>query len=290
LALCSPWLIWQAQHGWPQIDVSRSIAEGHSTSSQPWWAVVPFQFLLISPLLAPVWIAGLVRLFRDPDLRQVRFIGWAWAILALVFMATGGKPYYLAGFLPALLGAGATSVDGWLEAGRGRARLALLVAAFALSAIIDGVISLPVLPVRDADVVVATNADVGETIGWPAFSRTVARVYRGTPGPRRTVILTGTYGEAGAIDRYGADLGLPKAYSGHNAYGYWGAPPDGAAPVIAVGLDAEERAEQLRDCRPAARVDDGVGIDNDEQGTTVYVCAGPRRPWSDEWASIRHLG
>jgi hypothetical protein len=44
-------VIWQARHGWPQIDVS---------------------LLLVSPLLAPVWIAGLVRLFRVVTLRDVR--------------------------------------------------------------------------------------------------------------------------------------------------------------------------------------------------------------------------
>jgi hypothetical protein len=115
LALWSPWIVWQARHGWPQIDVSRSIAAGLSASSQPWWAVVPFQVLLVSPLLAPVWIAGLVRILRDPALRSVRFIGWAWIVLAAVFMATGGKPYYLAGLLPVLIAAGALAVDGWLE-------------------------------------------------------------------------------------------------------------------------------------------------------------------------------
>ena len=81
LLLWSPWLIWQADHGWPQIDVSRSIAEGGSTSSEPWWAIVPFQLLLVSPLLAPFWIAGLVRLFRDEALRELRFLagrGWCW--------------------------------------------------------------------------------------------------------------------------------------------------------------------------------------------------------------------
>ena len=74
LVLWSPWLIWQADHGWPQIDVSREIAGGGSTSSEAWWAIVPFQFLLISPFLAPVWIAGLVRLFRDPAVRD--FASW----------------------------------------------------------------------------------------------------------------------------------------------------------------------------------------------------------------------
>src|SRR5215211_1432781 len=46
LLLWSPWILWQADHGWPQLDVSRSVAEGRSTSSEPWWAVVPFQLLL----------------------------------------------------------------------------------------------------------------------------------------------------------------------------------------------------------------------------------------------------
>ncbi len=53
LASWMPWIVWQNGHGWPQLAVSRVIAAGGSASSQPWWAVVPFQFLLVSPLLAP---------------------------------------------------------------------------------------------------------------------------------------------------------------------------------------------------------------------------------------------
>ncbi|HYY89539.1 MAG TPA: glycosyltransferase family 39 protein, partial [Chloroflexota bacterium] len=83
LLLFAPWIAWQASHGWPQIDVSRSIASGGSTSSQPWWTIVPFQVLVIGPLLAPVWIAGLVRLFRDPSVRDYRFLAWAWVVLAV---------------------------------------------------------------------------------------------------------------------------------------------------------------------------------------------------------------
>ena len=290
LVLFSPWVIWQADHGWPQIDVSRSIAEGHSASSEPWWAIVPFQFLLIGPLLAPVWIAGLVRLFRDPTLRDYRFLAWAWVFLAVVFMASGGKPYYLAGLLPALLGAGAASVAGWLERGRRGLRRGLLAGAVALSAVTGALISLPVLPARDADPVIAVNGDVGETIGWPEFAKTVAGVYRELPDRGRAVILTRNYGEAGAVDRYGPDLGLPGAFSGHNAYGSWGPPPEGSAPVIAIGLDASELSGDLRDCRPAARIDNGLGIDNDEQGTGIYVCAGPRTSWASVWPSLRHLG
>jgi 4-amino-4-deoxy-L-arabinose transferase-like glycosyltransferase len=289
LALWSPWILWQADHGWPQIDVSREIAEGGSTSSEAWWAIVPFQFLLISPFLAPVWFAGLVRLFRDPSVRDLRFLAWAWVVLAGVFMATGGKPYYLGGLLPVLIGAGAAQVDGWLERGRVAVRRAALGTAIALSAAGGLIISLPVLPEDAADPVVAVNEDVGETIGWPDFAETVAGVYHELPNSERAVILTANYGEAGAIDRYGPALGLPPAYSGHNAYGSWGPPPDGAAPVIAVGLPQRDTAHLL-DCRVVARIDNDAGIDNDEQGATVRVCRGPRRAWSREWPALRHLG
>ncbi len=290
LALWSPWLIWQADHGWPQIDVSRSIASGGSTSSQAWWAIVPFQALLASPPLLPVWVAGLVRLFRDPGLREIRFLAWAWVVLAVVFMATGGKPYYLSGLLPILVAAGAMSADGWLDRGKTRVRRRVLLAAVVASAAVSIVIALPVLPVRDLGPVVAMNADVGETVGWPRFARTVAGVFHGVHGPKHPVVLTSNYGEAGAIDRYGPGLGLPRAYSGHNAYGNWGQPPNDGAPVVAVGLEPGEIASQLRGCRVAARIDNRDGVDNDEQGATVVVCRGPRRPWPVEWPAVRHLG
>jgi 4-amino-4-deoxy-L-arabinose transferase-like glycosyltransferase len=290
LGLWSPWILWQAAHGWPQLDVARSIAGGGSASSQPWWAIVPFQALLAGPPLAAVWIAGLVALARDPALRDVRFVAWAWVVLAVVFMATGGKPYYLAGLLPVLIAAGALQVDGWLGRGRMRARRALLVATVAVSALVSAIIALPVLRADDVGPVIAVDADVGETIGWPQLARTVADAFQGLPDARRAVILARNYGEAGAIDRYGPALGLPHAYSGHNAYGEWGPPADGDAPVIAVGLPPEEIAAQLRGCRLVARIDNPAGVDNEERGRAVMVCRGPRRPWSREWPALRHLG
>jgi 4-amino-4-deoxy-L-arabinose transferase-like glycosyltransferase len=290
LVLWAPWVAWQAGHGWPQLDVSRSVAAGQSASSEPWWAIVPFQFLLVSPPLAAVWIAGLVALLRDPALRDVRFVAWAWVLLAGVFMATAGKPYYLAGLLPVLIAAGARPLESWLGRGRRRVRWGLFGAALAASAAVSLAIALPVLPVDRLDPVLAVNEDVGETIGWPELTATVARVFRELPDPQQAVILTQNYGEAGAIDRYGPALGLPRAYSGHNAYGDWGPPPDGRAPVIAVGLPARDVATHLRGCRTVARIGNHAGVDNEEQGRAVSICRAPRHPWSREWPLLRRLG
>jgi 4-amino-4-deoxy-L-arabinose transferase-like glycosyltransferase len=286
LVMWSPWLIWQADHGWPQLDVSSSIASGGSGSSQPRWALLPFQFLLVSPVLAPVWIAGLVVLARRPALREFRCFAVAWVFLVVVFLATGGKPYYLAGMFPVLLAAGAIPTDGWLQRG-GAGRRNLLWAGVALSGVVSAFIALPLLPAKNSSPVVAMNGDVGETIGWPDLTRTVADVYR-RAGPG-TVIFTSNYGEAGAIDRYGPALGLPAAYSGHNAFGYWAPPPYRPGPVVTVGLDGAGLS-RFRGCRLAARIDNSAGVDNDEHGEPVEACLGTAGPWSRIWHELRHLG
>jgi hypothetical protein len=285
--LWAPWLIWQARHGWPQVEVSSSIASGGSASSQPRWALLPFQFLLVSPVLAPVWIAGLVSLLRGSRLRTFRAFGVAWIFLVVTFLATGGKPYYLAGMFPVLLAAGSIQADGWLERGSRRRRSTLLWTLIALSGLVSATIALPLLPARDAGPVIAMNSDVGETIGWPDLTRAVAGVYR--RAGVGTVIFTSNYGEAGAVDRYGPTVGLPSAYSGHNAFGYWGPPPDNAGPVVTVGLEASE-LRQFRGCRVAARIENSAAIDNDERGNAIDRCSGTRGAWSTIWPKLRHLG
>ena len=285
LALWSPWLVWQSSHGWPQLKVSSSIASGGSGSSQPRWALLPFQLLLVSPVLSPVWISGLVALFRRGRLRAFRLFAVAWVFLAAVFLATGGKPYYLAGMFPVLLAAGAIETDAWIARGAPR-RGVLLWSMVALSGAVSAVLALPLLPARDAGIAVATNADVGETIGWPELVSETAAVYR-RAGPG-AVIFTANYGEAGAVDRYGPALGLPRAYSGHNAFGYWGPPRTRRGPVVVVGLP-RTHARYFGGCILAARISNAAGIDNDEHDEPIYLCARPVAPWPALWPRLRHL-
>lgn len=288
LVCWAPWLVWQGEHGWPQLKVSSSIANGGSASSQPRWALLPFQFLLVSPVLAPVWLAGLASLARDPRLRQFRLFAVAWLVLVAIFLATAGKPYYLAGTFPVLLGAGAPAVDGWLARGAQRKRRVLLVGAIVLSAMVSAVIALPILPEERVAPVVAVNGDVGETIGWPELVHGVADAYRSTG--TAAVIFTANYGEAGAIDRFGPALGLPSAYSGHNGFAEWGPPPNRSAPVVVIGLTDVELARSFRGCAPASRVSNPAGVHNEEQGEPIDVCEGTRGSWSEIWPALRHLG
>ncbi|MEV4236273.1 glycosyltransferase family 39 protein [Nocardia sp. NPDC049737] len=279
-----PYLLWQWCNGWPQWEMSRAIAGGSSGTSDSPVMFMLSQFGLMGPLLLPLWAFGLWRLWRDPRRRAFPV---AYAVLFAVFLVSGGKAYYLGGMYPILLAAGAVPVAARL--GDRRARWAAVGSVIAVNAIVSAVLFLPVLPVaalRDSPVL-AINYDAGETIGWPQFVHRIAEV-RATLGPD-TAILTDNYGEAGAIERFGGEYGLPTPHSGHNSYWWWGPPSDTASAVIVVGLDRDHLTGYFAEVQPAGYIDNGLGIDNDEQGQPLFICRKPRAPMSEMWPAAKHL-
>jgi hypothetical protein len=290
LAIWAPNLAWQAANGFPVFTLSAAIAGGSSGSSEPWYLFLPFQLVLVSPLLVPVWAAGWWRLARDPALRRWRAFAVAYVLVAVLFLVTGGKPYYLAGFFPVLLAAGAPAVVGWARRGARRLRSGLVVAALAVSLAMSALLMLPLVPVGELarTPVPDISYDAGETVGWPEFAATIAAVHAQVPAGERVAVLTGNYGEAGAVDRFLP--ALTPAHSGHNSYWTWGPPPEEATTLIVVGLDEAQLRRWFDAVELAARVDNGVGLDNDEQGEPVWLVRERRVPWSQLWPQLRHVG
>lgn len=292
LAMWAPYLAWQASHGWPELAIARSIASGGSGTSAPRWALLPEQVGLVGWVSA-VWAVGLVRLLRGGALRWCRALGAAFIVLAVVFTVTGGKPYYLGGMLPVLLSAGAQPVVDWARRGRARLRAGLVTAAVMLNLTAIPV-TLPVVPVADVHntPIVALNYDAGETIGWPAYVRQIAAVYRSLPPAQRSsaIVLGSNYGESGAVDRFGPADGLPAAYGVHNAYWYWGPPPASAATAVAAGFARQTLTPVCGSLRLAAHLDNNLGVHDDEQGAPVWVCTALRGSWAAIWPRLRNLG
>ncbi|MGB8652232.1 MAG: hypothetical protein WCD35_16405 [Mycobacteriales bacterium] len=83
---------------------------------------------------------------------------------------------------------------------------------------------------------------------------------------------------------------MPGAFSGHNGYGLWGPPPESTTTVVAVGIPREVLQRAFVEVRPAGRLHNIDGIDNDEQGRPLFVCTGPRRPWAQLWPELVHYG
>ena len=289
----TPYLVWQARHGWPELTVSRGIANGASGTSTPRWLFLPEQLGIVS-LFAPVWIAGLMRLFRAPELRFARAVGWAYVLLAVVFVILGGKAYYLAGMYPVLLAAGAQPTLGWIRRGRRSVRRLVLAAAFVITAASSLYLGLPVVPLRSLHdtSVVSLNYDIGETVAWPAYVREIAAAWNGLPASvrARAAILTSNYGEAGAVDRYGPALGLPAAYSGHMGFWYWGPPPASTTSVLGVGFEAGYLDRFFADVHLISRLDNHLEVNNDEQHQPIWYATGLRGSWAALWPRLKDLG
>lgn len=288
LAVASPNLIWEAAHGFPQLTVAAGLSSEDGGENRV--TFVMMQALQLSPLLVPVWVAGLVRLWRDPQVRWARAFGLVYPLLAAVMLAAGGSSYYVVPLLLVLVAAGAEPVVRWA---RTRARVRMLVAGLTVAATISAVITLPVLPPSTAKLLAAVNEQQAEQIGWPEMVRTVADVWHQIPPDQRerAVIMGFNYGETGAIEHYGPALGLPAPYSGHMSYYDWGPPPDSAdGPVLLVIVKRNQWViENFNDCRTVAEFDNRYDLDNELWDNVVKVCAGTRKPWSQAWPSLRHF-
>lgn len=289
VALWTPYLVWQGQNGWPELTVSRDIATGGSGSSTPRWALLPFQLFLANVWLAPVWIVGLWRLFRADAIRWARPVGWCWVFLVIAFTAGGGKAYYLTGMLAVLLAAGAQPALDWARRKPGRLRRWMIGAGIATLVALP--ITLPLVPLSELHKagVVGANYDAGEQVAWPTYVDEIMAVVNraNASGTAGYVLLASNYGEAGALERYGH----VTAYSGHNGFWWWGPPPARASSAaVTVGFPEDYLLRFFQHCNLGTRLDNHLGVDNDEQGAHVYVCTGMRGTWATTWPRLKSLG
>ena len=287
--LWAPNLAWEATNGWPQLTMAQAIA-GYAADNRA--QAVPLLWLFTGPLLFPVSAAGLVWMLVAKAASPWRTIGTA-AIVALLLVAvSGGKAYYAIGSACVFMAAGGVLLDRWLARGHVRLKLASFGTAAVLSGALIAYLTLPILPVAAfaTSTLPATVPDTANQIGWPQFVATVEGVVAALPADERAraVILTNDYSEASPLVLLGT--GLPPVYSGHNSYWSWGPPPDDRTVVIHVGdWRPADWSQFFVGCHDVAHIDNGLGIQNSEQGEAVTVCTGLRASWTAMWPALRTI-
>jgi hypothetical protein len=283
----APNLAWQAGHGWPQLTMASQIA-GYAATNRA--QALPLLWLFTGPLLFGVCIAGLVWVLGSRAAAPWRPLGLAALVAMALDLVSGGKAYYVIGSTSLFMAAGGIVLDGWIARGHRRLKTVGFAAAAVLSGGLIALLTLPILPVADyaKTTLPATVPDVANQIGWPQFVTTVERVVAALPPAQRdhAVILANDYSEASPLILLGT--GLPPVYSGHNSYWSWGPPPADRTVVIHVGdWRPTNWDEYFTGCRDVAHIDNGLGIDNGEQGRPVTVCTGTRAPWATIWPALR---
>jgi len=279
--LATPNVVYQAVNGWPQLAMGAALAETNADEVRV--MMWPFLILLVGPVLAVFWIVAVIGLFRRAAWRPLRFLA-ATLVVAVAFVFVAGTQfYYTAGVLGAMTALGSVIVAEWAVT---RGRRNLVVAGLAFNAVGCAITSLPLLPVEwfGASGLANVNSASADQVGWERYVDQIGAVAAASDVD---VIIASNYGEAGALDRFG--VGLPPVVSGHNALWSLAAPPPAASTALIVGGQADRSAEWFDSCELAGRLDNGVGVDNEEEGMPLLLCRGPIESWSELWERFHHL-
>ncbi|HET7430693.1 MAG TPA: glycosyltransferase family 39 protein [Nocardioides sp.] len=269
-----PNVVYQLTHDLPQLRMGRALSENNAGDVRPFMWV--FLVIALGPPLVVIWLAGLRALWRD---ERVRFLVVVVAVVVLFTFVSGAQPHYPMFVLPVAFAAGVVAMERHL----GRVWGVL----FAVNGAVSAVIALPLVPVGSvgATPVPDVNLLAQDSIGWPAYVDQIGAAYDGLPDHAHAVVVTSNYGEAGALARMRPDV---RVFSAQNALFDQARPPDGTTTVVLVGGQLPE-ARGLFTCRVVARLDNGVDVDNEEQGQPVAVCRDPRLPWPQLWDRLHHL-
>jgi hypothetical protein len=301
LLVFSPNLIWQMEHGFPTLEFIRNLNRdvmGDVSASD----FLIGQVLYMHPLLVPIWGAGLWWYLFSSDGRPYRLLGWIFLVTLTLLLAVNSKVYYLAPAFPMLLAAGSVATERWLAQMKARWLRLAIPGLMAVGGLVFLPVALPVLPIDTLDRLIP-RATLGliedpfeltehfhKEFGWENQVAVVARVYHGLPEAERAraTILTGNYGEAGAIGFFGPQHGLPEPISGHHSYYLWG--PGGATGeiVIALGVPRDTLEAIFARVEEAARIrhPHALPLEND---LAVHLCTQPRMSLLEAWPMLRRF-
>ncbi len=298
--ICLPNLIWQAQHdfislAYQEATRARNILLGRTSDY-----LLGQLYVCVNPASLGLVVGGLRYTALQAEGQRYRPLAWLFGVVFLLFLLVSGRHYYLAPAYPMLIAAGMV----WIEqrqanlapaesAGQRRSLNISLV----IGALIMMLIVLPLAPINSGlwKLDMALNGELREEVGWHELVSTVAGIYQDLPAAEQahTGILTGNYGEAGAIDLYGPTYGLPQVISGIDSYwlrGYGDPPPQ---TLIVVGFSGTPQERQIFDnCTLAGHNGNRFGILNEEarDHPTIFVCRGLRLSWPELWGKLRSFG
>jgi hypothetical protein len=262
-------------------------------------AFVKEQIFDMHPILFPVWIAGLIWFLRD---RRWRVLGLTFVVFFALMEVLHGKSYYVFPMYPMLLAGGGVVIEMWLtqRAAWTRATVVTVIVLAALPFIPLMTWMLPperLLAYQNAIGFKPAKDEVhhesllpqviADQFGWPEMVREGAGIYNSLPPEERgeTGIWAGNYGEAGAINQFGPQYGLPTAYSRHQNHWYWGPPQQVYRNLIVIQWDLDD----VRDnCATFQAFDHYESFGMGEENRPIYLCRGVKFDIQKIWSHSHH--
>ncbi len=257
------------------------------------------------PTTFPIWLVGIWYFLADRRGKRFRFLGIAYLVLLGLMIYLKAKDYYLIPVYPMLFAAGAV----WWEQIAEKIR-ALRFIKYGLPILIIGLslLVLPVvLPVLPVETLIRYQESIGfqppksevghegvlqqvygDQFGWQEMVAKVAEVYNDLPLEERAKagIYASNYGEAGAIDFFGAQYSLPKAVSAHQSYFIWGHRGLSGEVLILLGSKKEDAERNCESVEEKTEVNNPYSMN--EEKYKILLCRKTKKPLPEIWQSLKH--
>jgi hypothetical protein len=301
--LIFPNLFWEVHHHWATLELLHNDQiNGKNVQIGP-LAFLVNQMMAFEPLMAPLWIGGILWLLFGRSAKTLRFLGVTYLLYLPLMVFLHAKEYYPAAIYPMYFAAGGAAWDllfrkRWLRRRLTPAYVALHVALIA--ALLP--LILPVLPPAE---IIAYQARIhmqppkletgataalpqyfADMLDWRQKADMLAAAWYSLPQAERAqaVIYTENYGDASAVNVYRPDV--PQAISGHQNYFFWG-PRRYTGKVMIVFGDSRKRLESEFDSVEEFGQDSNPYLEPYERGP-IFICRGLHANLQTVWPKVKN--
>jgi hypothetical protein len=281
LLVWAPNLVWQVVNGFPSLVYVGNHGSGGVGS---YLEVLALELALLLPL----WVAGMVSLFRSPRLRPIAIC----CAVPLVLFLFSGKGYYAAGTIPIVMVQGLVAIS---RVGRPRLRTGLAAAVVVAGALQFLLLFQLTIPITPPSRLHATGLDAksevfADSVGWAGIPGQVAGLYDGLPAADRSdaVIVSRYYGVPGAVRVYGYSGRLPTVVSPQLSDWYWLPPNLTATTALMVDYEPSDVSWMCASPELVGRLTVPYEVEGLEQGAPVTFCR-LKAPLSTFWRQLRQF-
>ena len=319
--IAMPNLIWQIRHHFPFLELIHNVRmSGRDIARSP-LAFIADQMMIMNPLLAPLWVGGLIWVFASSKGKRYRVLGWCFLVVLITLMAMKAKNYYVTPVYPMLFAAGAIGLESLTGLSLGysaeksvdgvrRVRnlhLAWIRYAYIFLLLVSGALLAPFcVPVLSPENFLRYESRLGlkppeiehqdngpfpqwfaDEFGWEDMVREVARVYHSLPPDeqKRAAIFSNGWGEAAAVDYFGPKYGLPHAISKHNSYWVWGPDNYDGSTMIILRSSGRNEPKQFRSVEDVGSV--GHPFSRGDERFHIFLCRGLKVDLRAVWPKLK---
>jgi hypothetical protein len=280
-----PNLLWQYNHNWPLV-YHMSELQKHQFSNVTIQGFLTGQLLMNLHALI-LWLTGLISVLFFKSEKKYRIFGYIYILTVFIIMLFSGKSYYTLGLYPIFFAFGGYAIDKYFKT---FLKYGVLVVIILISSLMLP-FSLPIYSHEKMAEISKKTAeftnkwedgkvhnlpqDYADMTGWKELSNIVIKHYNSLPKSVRDscMIFAGNYGQAGAINFYGKEYGLPVPISFNDNFVFWAPDSIGNVPLIYVDHEIGDVELLYNSYRLVGQVNN---IYFRENGLKVYYCTQPK--------------